>query len=264
MAIRFYYYTKKLKTIIMEIKIAFCFLTYNKIVRFDIWNEFFKNIDNNKYIVYIHPKNQYRIENYTFPYTIVKNRVYTTSKDNISIVKATLRLLREAYSPENTHYIFLSQSCIPIYSFNFLYNFLSNIKNSIISCILKNKMERYNDISIYLKKYISYEHFFKQQPNMILIREDVELLLKNDYTDHFKNMQCPDEHYFINILLNLYNKKILKNQTHFCNYHLNRTQALEYKNIDEKFIKMIRNYGFLFMRKVIESSLIDINYILNL
>ena len=36
--------------------IAFCFLTYDIIIRYDIWNKFFENINNNKYIVFIHPK----------------------------------------------------------------------------------------------------------------------------------------------------------------------------------------------------------------
>ena len=49
--------------------IAFCFLNYDKIIRYDIWNKFFENIDNSKYVVFIHPKiikdfSYY----YTFPY----------------------------------------------------------------------------------------------------------------------------------------------------------------------------------------------------
>lgn len=237
-------------------------MTYNKIIRYDIWNEFFKDIDINKYIIYIHPKNISNNDYYTFPYSIVKDRINTTSKDNISIVKATLKLFKEAYNNNITHYIFLTQSCIPLYSFKYLYNFLFNIKNSIISCIYKNKIERYHFLSHYLKKYIYYNQFVKQQPNMILIKEDIEILLKYDLTDHFSKMQCPDEHYFINLLINVYKRNIIKKQTHFCNYNLNRTQALEYININKQFIKKIRSLGFLFMRKVNESSKIDISAIL--
>jgi hypothetical protein len=63
-------------------------------------------------------------------------------------------------------------------------------------------------------------------------------------------MICPDEHYFINILLYVLKKDIIKQQTHFCNYDLQKTQALEFKNIGYNFINNIRNMGFLFMRKV--------------
>jgi len=242
-------------------KIAFCFLTYDKIIRYDIWNEFFKEIDLEKYTVIIHPKNIPKLNYYTFPTHIVKDRINTTGKDNITIVKATLKLFEDGYNQNATHYIFLSQSCIPVYSFDIIYNIVSNIKYSIISCIYDNKKERYNSLSLNLKKYIKFSNFVKQQPNMILIKDDIELLLKYNVTKDFKLMQCPDEHYFINILLYLFKSKIIKKQTHFCNTNLNRTQALEYVNIDNKFIKKIRDYGFLFMRKVKENSYIDKEYI---
>jgi hypothetical protein len=39
-------------------------------------------------------------------------------------------------------------------------------------------------------------------------------------------------------------------QTTFCNPDLNKTQALEFNNIDNIFLNKIRKLGFLFMRKV--------------
>jgi hypothetical protein len=246
-----------------KIKIAFCFLTYDKIIRYDIWNKFFNGIDIEKYTVIIHPKNINNWNYYTFPYTIVKDRINTTGKDNITIVKATLKLFNEAFKQNATHYIFLSQSCIPIYTFDILYNIVSNVKYSIISCIYNNKSERFNSLSNQLKQIVQLNNFVKQQPNMILIKEDIELLLKNDLTEHFKIMQCPDEHYFINILMNILKKNIIKKQTHFCNFNLNRTQALEYKYVDINFIKKIRDFGFIFMRKIKEDTIIDIDYLFN-
>ena len=107
------------------------------------------------------------------------------------------------------------------------------------------------------------KYFVKQQPNMILVKDDVELLLKYNFIEHFKNMQCPDEHYFINMILNIYKRDIIKKQIHFCNPDFQKTQSLEYNNIYLNFINKIRNYGFLFIRKVKKNSYIDINYILN-
>ena len=111
--------------------ICFCFLTYYGLERVDIWNNFFKNIDTNLYKVYIHPKfPNFSIDKYLFPINIVQNRINTNSKTNISIVNATIRLLETSYNDNNsnnsdnkelTHYIFLSQSCIPIYDFNTIY-----------------------------------------------------------------------------------------------------------------------------------------------
>lgn len=245
--------------------IAFCFLTYDKIIRYDIWNKFFENIDKSKYVVFIHPKLIKDFSLYTFPYNIVKNRVNTTGKDNVTIVSATLQLLKETYySNENiSHFVFLSQSCIPLYSFDKLYNVITNFKLSVISYIDNNKKERYHQLSNLIKKYINYNEFVKQQPNMILIESDVQLLIKNDLTYHYTNMICPDEHYFINMLLYIFKRSIIKEQTHFCNNRLDRTQALEFKNVHNIFIRIIRKYGFLFMRKLKEDSNIDINFLLS-
>jgi hypothetical protein len=250
-------------------KIAFCFLTYNDIIRYDIWNIFFKNIDIKKYVVFIHNKfNIYNISNnYTFPFHIVKNKINTIRKEDISIVNATLRLFEETLNVidgENiTHFIFLTQSCIPLYSFDILYNIITKFDKSVISFIDFNKKERYFQLSNELKKYISYNQFIKQQPNMILIKDDVQLLLKNDFTNYFKNMECPDEHYFINILKYILKRNYIKKQINFCNTDLKKTQALEFKEINNFFIEKIRSFGFLFMRKVIKNSIIDTDYLLN-
>jgi len=246
--------------------IAFCFLNYDIIIRYDIWNKFFENIDNSKYVVFIHPKIVKDFScYYTFPYNIVQNRVITKGKDNITIVSATLQLLKEAYNsnPNISHFVFLSQSCIPLYSFIKLYNVITNFKLSVISYIDNNKKERYHQLSNLIKKYFTYNNFVKQQPNMILIQNDVQLLINNDLTYNYNNMICPDEHYFINNLLYIFKRNILKQQTHFCNNKLDRTQALEFKNVNNTFIVKIRNYGFLFMRKLKIDSTIDSNFLLN-
>lgn len=245
--------------------IAFCFLTYDNIIKYDIWNKFFENVDKSKYVVYIHPKRILNFDHYNFEYNIVKNRVITTSKDNISIVSATLQLLKETYySNENiSHFVFLSQSCIPLYSFDKLYNLITNFKLSVVSYIDHNKKERYHQLSDLMKKYINYNQFVKQQPNMILIKSDIELFIKNDLTYYYNVMTCPDEHYFINNLLYIFKREIIKQQTHFCNNKLERTQALEFKNVHNIFIKEVRKYGFLFMRKIGKDSIVDINFLLN-
>lgn len=245
-------------------KIAFCFLTYDIIIRYDIWNRFFENIDKEKYIVYIHPKNPKNIEQYTFEYNIVKNRVNTRSKDNITIVKATLQLLKEAYNKDNSisHFVFLSQSCIPLYSFNLLFKIISSFPYSVISSIDNNKKDRYFQLGNELKTHISYKKFVKQQPNMILTNADVSLLINNDLTKYFSNMICPDEHYFVNVLDSIFNKNIIKKQINFCNNKMERTQALEFNNVYNIFIKEVRKYGFLFMRKITKTSTVNVDFLL--
>ena len=239
-------------------KLAFCFLTYCDLVRFDIWNKFFSNCDKDKYCVYIHPKEVFLdYSKYNFNLNIISNRVNTVSKYDIGIVKATISMIKEAYDNDSeiTHFIFLTQSCIPLYNFNELWNILSNCNKSLLSIIRGNKIERYDKIHNLMKKYISRNNFLKQQPNMVLVKEDVNKLIKYDFTSYFINMECPDEHYFVNVLVWILKCNVKKWQTHFCNNDFSRTQSLEFKVINQEFINRIKKYGFLFMRKVGENTI---------
>ena len=124
--------------------IAFCFLTYDNIIPINIWNNFFNNIDIHKYKIYIHPKNKINETIYNFPINIIQNKIITKSKSDISIVKAILQMLKEAYNnnaekDDISHYIFLSQNCIPLYNFNTL--------EKLIKCSNKSR-------KILLEKYL--------------------------------------------------------------------------------------------------------------
>ena len=100
-------------------KIAFIFLIYNVINHEDIWYNFFKNIDKNKYSIYIHYKSDEKLK-YFEEYKI-KDIVKTKYAD-ISIVKAQNNLLKIALQDlNNTNFIFLSGSCIPLKPFNYIY-----------------------------------------------------------------------------------------------------------------------------------------------
>ena len=231
--------------------IIFCFLTYDNIITYKYWNKFFENVDESKYEVFIHPKNNINMNLYKFKINKVKNIIPTVNKTHISIVKATLELFKESYNNNGSHYIFLSQNCIPLYNFGILERLILKFNKSVISCINHNKKERYLQLTNKIKNFLNYNDFVKQQPNMILIKEDVYDLIKNDLTYHFRYMTCPDEHYFINVLLYILKKDIIKQQTHFCNYNLTRTQALEFKNIDINLYNKVKSLGFLFMRKVV-------------
>jgi hypothetical protein len=240
-------------------KIAFCFLTYENLDRPDIWNSFFKNADLKKYSAVIHPKNILAINNfqYDFPVSTVKNIIYTKNKTDISIIRATIRLLETAYKDEEiTHFLFLSQSCMPLYDFDTIYKIVTHSDRSIISNIKNNKKERYFQLSKELQKYMSYEKFTKQQPNMMLVRQDVYKIIQNqNLVNHFNNMTCPDEHYFVNILI-LLGSDIIFNQIVFCNFNLSFTQAKEFMLVDDKLKLNIKKLGFLFMRKVTKKTIV--------
>ena len=238
-------------------KIAFCFLTINNIENELFYKEFFKDAYN--YNIYINSKNNV---NSFFKDYVLKPSYKTKNKTDISIVYATHYLLNNAIQDsENSIFIFLCGSNIPLISYDELYKKVINLDKPLIKTFENNKKDRYNQINSFLKKNIKYSNFTKQHPNMILTRECVKFFLdKINHIPLFKNVQCSDEHYFIN-MLKLYNKKFYNHQIMFCNPNLNKTQAITFNSINELFLYYLKSNDFYFMRKLNNKTIIEKNII---
>jgi len=111
--------------------IAFCFLLYSKLDNPKQWDLFFKNVPQNKYTIYSHLK---IINEETQDY-ISKNAIQSieTEWGTYSLLEASLLLYHEALKNKNNkHIILLSGACIPIYSFDHIYNELMSDNKSRI------------------------------------------------------------------------------------------------------------------------------------
>ena len=192
-----------------------------------------------------------------------KRIIPTHRKEDISIVSATLSMLNEAYqNKNNTHFIFICQSNIPLVKFDKLKDTILNSQKSMIKTFSNNCTFRYHNLSSKFKKTYKFGLFIKQHPNMMLIRKHVKLFLDTKFClNHFKYLTCPDEHYFINIL-RLYGltSEIDDRQIVFCNYILNRTQGIEHSSLSLKNIFILISRGFLFIRKISPKTNINIFY----
>jgi|688.fasta_scaffold94412_4 hypothetical protein len=244
-------------------KIAFCFLTYSDLDKSNIWQSYLQpNLD--KCNIYIHPKTP--LKNSFFKQFVLPSKFITKTykKSDILIVYATLLLINFAImKSENKKIIFLSQSCFPIVSFDELYINLMKDNNeySYIKTFNNNKKDRYFKLDSKFKNILSYEKFTKQHPNMILDRNHaIYFINKIEYLNLFKYIECPDEHYFINIINAFFTKseldKIKNIQICFCNFNLNNTQAINHKIITKELLNNLKNAGYLFIRKITPKCLI--------
>ncbi len=190
----------------MDKKIAFCFLIYDVINQEDKWNDFFNDVDKNKYNIYIHYKNQKELkyfENY-------KLKECTDTKwGHISIVRAQNLLLKEALKDENTHYIFVSQSCIPVKSFDYVYQFLQINKSYFNISPDSQCFPRCNTLLKYFKK----THIKKSSQWCILNLNHAKKII-DCYSlmgEYFNDIFSPDEIVYITLLhhLLLHNELIL-------------------------------------------------------
>jgi hypothetical protein len=253
-------------------KIAFCFLTIDNINKIDVWEDFFRGHED-KYSLYIHPKNPEKVDK-KYKSNIIGNLI-ETKWGEISLVRATMNLFKAAFAdPDNKLCVLVSDSCIPLNNFDYIYNelMINNDGDNIIS--LRNDTPqgykiRHNSLKMKNPNFIKFINFKKSSQWCAINRKSIDFLLTYDYTDLFSLMFAPDEHYFINIFDKFNIPYKIMNIT-YDNWKEPSDDKEKYKafpkiytNINDTDIIKARQTGALFFRKVVKESKLDINYLLS-
>lgn len=180
-------------------KIAFCFLIYDEILHEELWHNFFKDADPNKYTIYIHYKTNKPLkyfEQYKLPNCI------PTEWANVSLIHAHNLLFRTAFETDKANYKFInvSGSCIPLKSFDYVYHFLTKDDFGYFNLFpIDGCYPRCNS----LLKHIDQKHISKASEWFILNRWSVKVIayLNKPIINHlYQNMNAPDEVFFITTL----------------------------------------------------------------
>jgi hypothetical protein len=223
-------------------KLAFCFLIYDEIIYEDIWNTFFKNVDINKYSIYIHYKTNKPLK--YFEQHKIPNCINTKYEDQ-TIPLAYNVLFRKAYEDENNYkFLILSGSCIPFKSFDYIYNKLTADNFGYFNvCPQSQCFPNCN----YLLKIIDKENIAKSHNWFILNRNLVNKLCfdKDDFLNqHYKTIYAPAEYFYYTFIkiLGLENEiittlNIANDATTFTNW-----QGMDYKYPSSNGLK---NYNFI-------------------
>jgi len=179
-------------------KIAFLFLVLDNPNFPKIWNKYFRG-HKDKYEIYIHPK-------YPDKVTWKKRSVIKNLQETGwgFITRAYIELLKEAFKdPDNYKFVTISESCIPIQSFD---DFYTDVINDPNSWIKKMKISKYNLNSRIAPAKKASKHklipsyFLKNYARFCLNRTHVEMLLKkNEELQFFHNMHVGDE-FFLTVL----------------------------------------------------------------
>jgi hypothetical protein len=177
-------------------KIAFLFLTITDINFPKIWNSYFKG-HKDKYSIYIHPK---------FPdkSTWQKKHIIKNLRETAwgFIVSAYIELFKEAFKdPDNYKFITISESCVPIQSFDNFYNDVINDERSWIKMMTINSYykSKLNEHKIQPKPTF----FIKHYARMCLNRKHVNMLLQSKSKSKlkfFETLQVGDEFFLTSIL----------------------------------------------------------------
>jgi len=245
-------------------KIAFCFLTVGDNHKYQIWEKFLKGKEG-LYNIYVHPKHPDRVKSFFKNHIIPGYDHVQTKWGDISLVKATLKLFKTALAdPSNKMFVLVSDSCIPIYNFDHIYNELISSQTNIISPHSQQNQYtilRYNQIKD--KKFLPKSKFRKVSQWLAVNQETAHFLVTTNHTNQYQNMFCPDEHYFANVL-DKYNKPYEKRKLNFDNWDdpsldpRFRPYPKTYTEISSSDLKKVRSSGALFFRKIISETKVNL------
>ena len=240
-------------------KLAFCFLIYDSINHEELWNLFFKDVDPAKYNIYIHYKTDKPLK-YFDKYKL-KNCIPTKYAD-ISLVHAHNLLFKKAFDDGCTKIISLSQACIPLKSFDYIYEFLT-----------KDDLGHFNVApqKQCFPRCISLLHHYKlakiqKSSNWFILNRNVCDInvnrTKSDIDAEYSSISSPEEHYFITTIFanNLQSEVVITpnlpdGATTFTNWegmpykYPSKKGLKNYNEISEEELVYLLNSKSLFGRK---------------
>ena len=236
----------------MKDNIALCFLTYDNLSKPKLWENFI----NSKYNVYIHNKDKF---SGIFEQYCIENKVETKWGD-ISLVKATLELFKEAFqTEENKFFVLLSDKCIPLYNPDVLHKKITEINTNMLNSFKTEPGTNWHNMrygTIAKKDFFDEDNFYGQHQWIILKRDTVKFFIENDYTHLFGNhCNVPDETYFINIM-NKFNIPSIQKTVTYVNWNEDsdmekyKNKPKTYSKLTNENIENILKSDALFMRKV--------------
>ena len=177
-------------------KIALCFLIYDKINHEKLWYDWLSNVDPDKYTIYIHYKENKPLkyfEKYKLEHSL------ETCWGCLSVVNVQLYILENALKDsQNQHFVWLSGSCIPFKSFDYIYNFLNIHKSYYNKAPDSQVFPRSNSALKYIKK----ENIKKANMASIINRKHAHLFADNKKNINiwFNNINNVDEIALISII----------------------------------------------------------------
>ena len=177
-------------------KIAFLFLTIDNINHPDLWKEYLFN-DLSKISIYVHPKYPQKVSVDWMKENIISTLVHTSWG---YLTDAFYHLLKEAYQDsKNEHFIFVSDSCIPLCKFSHFYKFIQRFSKRTSFIHFKDTISDYDWHNKITKvpRYQKYKLKKHEGLGNCLSRYHVQKLLdsKLDFNIFFNNLNCGDEYY---------------------------------------------------------------------
>ncbi|XP_022963443.1 uncharacterized protein LOC111463645 isoform X2 [Cucurbita moschata] len=183
---------------VQEPKIAFLFIARNRLPLDIVWDTFFQEGEN-KFSIFVHSRPGFLFNKATTRSIYFLNRQVNDSIQvdwgEASMIEAERILLRHALTDtSNQRFIFLSDSCIPLYNFSYTYDYVMSTSTSFVDSFADSKEGRYNPK---MDPVIPVRNWRKGSQWVVLTRKHAEVVVKDNtvfpmFQQHCKRKSLPE------------------------------------------------------------------------
>ncbi|KAA8548134.1 hypothetical protein F0562_004605 [Nyssa sinensis] len=180
-------------------KIAFMFIARNRLPLVMVWDAFFQGDKENRFSIFVHSRPGFLLNKATTRSVYFLNRQVNDSIQvdwgEASMIQAERILLQNALmDPFNERFVFLSDSCIPLYNFSYTYDYIMSTSTSFVDSFADTKEGRYNPK---MDPVIPVHNWRKGSQWAVLTRKHAEIVVKDDtvfpmFQWHCKRRSLPE------------------------------------------------------------------------
>lgn len=172
-------------------KIAFLFIARNRLPLDMLWDEFFKGDKENRFSIFVHSRPGFLFNKATTRSTYFLDRQINDSIQvdwgEASMIQAEKILLMHALAdPFHERFLFLSDSCIPLYNFTYIYDYMMSTPTSFVDSFA-DKEGRYNPK---MHPLIPVSNWRKGSQWVTLTRKHAEIMVKDDTVFSMFQLHC--------------------------------------------------------------------------
>ncbi|XP_042454524.1 glycosyltransferase BC10-like isoform X1 [Zingiber officinale] len=163
-------------------KIAFLFIARNRLPLEFVWDAFFQGEKEGKFSIFVHSRPGFILNEATTRSAYFYNRQVNNSIQvewgEASMIEAERILLRNAIKDSfNERFLFLSDSCIPLYNFSYIYKYIMSTTTSFIDSFADTKEGRYNPR---MNPVIPVYNWRKGSQWVVLTRKHAQVMINDD------------------------------------------------------------------------------------
>ncbi|GMJ01522.1 hypothetical protein like AT4G30060 [Hibiscus trionum] len=186
-------------------KIAFMFLTPGSLPFEKLWDMFFRGHEG-RFSVYVHASKEKPVHESRY-FLNREIRSSTVQWGAFNMVDAERRLLAYALKDsDNEHFVLLSDSCVPMHNFDYVYNYLMHANMSFVDCFVDPGPHGNGRYSVRMLPEVEEKDFRKGSQWFTMKRQHALIVMADSlYYSRFRDYCKPgldgknciaDEHYF--------------------------------------------------------------------